>query len=183
MIDVPEDKPEVIGVMAKDLTREISPEKLETSYCLEWLHLNGNRIADKMPLALDDIHDQEVRYFLRRPEKIKLFGLSRCLIAKLKETPSATLPQYCDKIVKKCRKNGQLLEVVLLSMVERGLFMTSKTKKQNEEKLSPPIIHELVEALLTHQAWLDIWNSTDLYVLARVASVNFLFSQEWEEAK
>lgn len=182
MIDSAEELPEAIEAVVKDLSKQILPF-IYSFLSFEWIAKNGCYIIDGLQLGKCDLHDEELRYFLGSPDRIGLFGVSRCLIAKLECVENSVVVEYCGKLVKKCRMVPSLLEVIMLAIIDKVVFMQSRFKKQQkvEVRLSKRVESVLIDQILLHDGWLNLWNSLEKYLLVQVAARNAVFCKQYEE--
>ncbi len=164
MVDGPEDKPEAIQALVKDLTKEIAPH-LQAKMAGEILeHFGPSLLAEELShLSPRSVYDEEVRYFIS-PQSVRSFAHSRAL------APRIVTLAFCEQCVVACRKCPGLLEVLLLAMVPRPLYLTFGSNRNVRDFASPLGIDLLVSCLLKNQAMLNLWVSVDPFVLMQVAA-------------
>jgi hypothetical protein len=174
MIDGPEDVPNAVEVMAKDLAKE-GRAHYAARIMSEWLERWGPMIlAEQLPrLSPRCVYDEEVRYFIR-PQSVKNFALSRAL------APMIVDLAFCEQCVAACRKCPSLLEVLLLATVPRPLYLTF-AHNRSRDHLGTFSTDLLLSCVLKSQSMLSLSNVVDPFVLVQVAALSPPFRQSYLE--
>ncbi len=161
---------EVIGILVRDLMYEISPCVFST-LAHEWIARYGGLVCESRRLNARTVYEAEVVYFMK-PDSVQWFAMSRALAARLNPLSFAEATSLGETAVRACRKNARMMEVLMLSLLPRPLFLTTRKTPQNDHITDTKKVNHIMHHILGTMDDLDMRNQVDSFVLMQVAALD-----------